>query len=112
MTRPRHRAGLALAALLCCGAAHLDAHGGSSWPPHPKATPAYFARVNAAGDAAKHCGVPSLGDFSAKFTNLRPGYYIAAAGSFSTRTEADQVLARVHPCLAAAYLRQTATAGE
>jgi hypothetical protein len=78
----------------------------------PESLPRDFPEANRAVAAARRCGVEAMGDYSAKFEGFAPELYVAVVGGFSTRREAEAMLARLRRCVPDAYLRHGGYGGE
>ncbi|WP_458096463.1 hypothetical protein [Roseomonas sp. WA12] len=78
----------------------------------PESLPRDFPEANRAAEAARRCGVEPMSDYSAKFENFAPELYVTVVGGFTTRREAEMMLARLQRCVPDAYLRRGGYGGE
>lgn len=80
--------------------------------PAPGSNGIDFPAARRAGEAARSCGVETMGDFSAKFEGFAPDLYVTVAGGYRTRAGAEAARVKLRPCVPDAYLKRGAYAGE
>jgi hypothetical protein len=75
--------------------------------------PAAWDDTTAFADKVRACGIDAFGDFSAKFTNFRPGFVATVhMVPFTDKSEALAMLERAKRCVPDAYVKYGRYAGE
>ena len=79
---------------------------------NPDTTQVQDAAVRRAAADVARCGLTPFNDFSGKFIGFSAGFDVVVVGGYASRAAAEADLARLRPCVPAAYVRRGTYAGE